>query len=103
MILSREEIQNKRKQWQNSRNANECPICHKKIEVDIDLFMMEKILENKSGVYPHLVLHGNPLHGMIIYIDKHMNIRSVSSIESMEISKDSETCQQLLEKCPEPY
>jgi len=93
--LSREELKNIRKLWDNTKNAHECPTCHKKIEIDIDFGMMEKLMENKTGIYPHLILHGNPLHGMICYIDTQMTVRSVCAIESIEISKDPETLNNL--------
>ena len=45
---------------------------------------MDKQIENKSGIFSHLILHSEPIHGLINYFDSNMNVRGLSAIESIE-------------------
>ncbi len=88
---------------QNTKNAHKCPFCKKKIEIGIEYEMLSKLKEEKRFPYPHVVLHGNPLHAMVCYIDSHLAVRNVTVIKSVEISRDSETFMQMMNKWANPY
>ncbi|MHA1672032.1 MAG: hypothetical protein ACTSYI_00265, partial [Promethearchaeota archaeon] len=59
----------------------ECPICHESIEHKIDLSTFKS---EKNYPVPHLVLHGDPLHGIILYIDARGKVRAVESVKSVQ-------------------
>lgn len=75
-----------------------CPVCHENIKLGVEAEILEKI--HKKGIfpYPHLHLHGQPLHAMLVYIDKQHHIRNTGAIHSMEISRDANTLQQIMRK-----
>jgi len=78
-----------------------CPMCQQNIELGIELNV---IREGKSPIYfPHIHLHGDPLHALICYINSELNVRNVGVIKSIEISRDSDTFSQLMKKWTNPY
>ncbi|MFX1276038.1 MAG: hypothetical protein ACFFAT_13405 [Promethearchaeota archaeon] len=103
MSIRTEDLKDIGKFKQNTKNAHKCPICKKKIDIGIEFDIINKMVRKDKGIYTHLIIHGNPLHGMICYIDVHMTVRSVSAIESIEISRDSETFKQFMKKWANPY
>jgi len=88
---------------QNVRNIHTCPLCKEKIEIGIEMDILEKLNEGHHFPYPHIHLHGSPMHAMLCYIDKDLKIRSVGVIKSIEISKDSDTFRHLMKKWSNPY
>ncbi|MFX1500796.1 MAG: hypothetical protein ACFFDH_07515 [Promethearchaeota archaeon] len=67
------------------------------IELDI------KDTSKDSIYFPHIHLHGNPLHALICYFNSKLRLRNVGVIKSIEISRDSETFGQLMKKWTNPY
>ncbi len=85
------------------KNIHVCPLCKERIEIGIEMDTLKKVTEAKYFPYPHVHLHGNPLHAMLVYIDADMKIRTVGSIKSIEVSRDSETFSQLMKKWSNVY
>ena len=74
----------------------ECPLCKKKIQIKIQFDQLEQQYGASGGVIPHIILHGNPLHAMLCYVDRHMAVRGKGYIVSIVISRDSNTYQQFV-------
>lgn len=102
MIIPNKDINNQiiRKEV---RNLHKCPICNKKIKIGIEKSILEVLEDEESYPYPHLHIHGDPLHAVIFYIDRDLRVRSTSAIRSLEFSRDSHTFQELLKKWSNPY
>ena len=88
---------------QNVKNFHICPFCRKNVEIGIEMDDLNQLNTEEYFPYPHLHLHGNPLHGMLFYIDKNLDIRGVTVIKSIEISRDSETFSQAIKKWSNPF
>jgi len=78
-----------------------CPICKEKIEIGIEASAIRKLNSESYFPYPHLHIHKD--HALVCYIDKDLHIRSFEPIKSVEISRDSETFQNLVKKWSNPY
>ena len=78
----------------------QCPQCKKKIEFGIELEFIQKL---KNISFPHIHLHGKPLHALLCYINSDLEVKNIGVINSIEISRDSETFTQFLEKWMNPY
>ena len=78
-----------------------CPFCNQEITIGIELHVFKNIHSNIN--IPHIYLHGNPLHALICYINKKLVIRNIGIIKSIEISRDSETLNQIKRKWSNPY
>ena len=77
-----------------------CPICHEQISFNVE----QKYFENATHYpFPHVHLHGNPLHVLIAYIDKDHNVRGVDNATSVQLHRDSTTFNQLLQKWSDPF
>ena len=88
---------------QNVKNIQVCPLCKEKFEIGIEASTLKELSEYGKFPYPHIHLHGNPLHAMLCYIDKHLNVRGVGVINSIEISRNFDTFQQLMIKWSNPF
>jgi hypothetical protein len=77
-----------------------CPICHEEIRFGVELGFLETI---DRFPYPHVILHGNPLHILIVYIDADFRIRAVETVKSIEIQRNSDTFSQILKKWSNPF
>jgi len=76
-------------------------MCQENIELGIELSI---IRQGDSPIYfPHIHLHGNPLHALNCFINSELKVRNVGVIKSIEISRDSETFGQLMKKWTNPY
>ncbi|MHA1610968.1 MAG: hypothetical protein ACTSVZ_06840 [Promethearchaeota archaeon] len=53
--------------------------------------------------FPHIVLHGNPLHAIIAYIDADLKVRALESSPSIEILREGATFNSLLQKWSNPF
>ncbi len=80
-----------------------CPVCEKQFNIGIEIKVIKKLNVESNFPYPHLHLHGDPLHAMVCYVDKQLKIRSVMGIKSIEISRDSLTFGQMLKKWSNPF
>ena len=88
---------------QNAKNLHTCPLCGERIEIGFEKRVLTEISEDGNYPFPHIHLHGNPLHAMICYVDTHYVVRGVGSASSIEISRDSDTFQQFMEKWSNAY
>jgi hypothetical protein len=77
-----------------------CPICshHLKINMDRALFA-------QATMFPvsHLVLHGTPLHALIVYLDADFKVRGAEGCHSIEIVRDSASFSQLVKIWSNPF
>ena len=78
-----------------------CPECKKEVKLGIEEKELSEI--NKFVSLPHLFLHGDPLHAIICYVNSELKTKNIGVIKSIEISRDSETFTQLLNKWTNPY
>ncbi|MFW9878310.1 MAG: hypothetical protein ACFFG0_34950 [Candidatus Thorarchaeota archaeon] len=85
---------------QNSQKVI-CPLCSEKLEIGVEFIITQKI--NNEIYFPHIHLHGNPLHALICYMNSELKIRNIGVIKSIEISRDSNTFAQLMKKWTNPY
>jgi hypothetical protein len=88
---------------QNVKNIHLCPVCKEPIEIGVEFDVLKKIYEDDKFPYPHLYIHGNPVHAALCYIDKQMVIRSIGGIKSIEVCRDHSTFSQLIKKWSNPY
>lgn len=103
MVIAPDKIKKIGEVKQNAKNIHVCPYCKEKIETGIELNTLRKLNKAQYFPYPHVHLHGNPLHAMLCYIDKQLVIRNISVIKSIEISRNSETFQELMKKWANPF
>ncbi len=82
------------------RLSQKCPVCNKQIQFGVELGFLRKI---KRYPYPHVILHGNPIHVLIAYIDADFKIRGIETAESIEIQRNSETFSQIIKKWSNPF
>ena len=79
---------------------HKCPVCSKDIAVRIEYETLKKV---KEFPLTHIVLHGDPIHALIVYIDRQFNIRSVEGCNSFNIERDSTSFQQIVKKWSNPF
>ena len=84
----------------NLNYSRKCPICLKKIRFGVELGFLKKV---KRYPYPHVVLHGKPLHALVAYIDASFEIRGIETIQSVEIQRNSETFSEIIKKWSNPF
>ncbi|MHA1819850.1 MAG: hypothetical protein ACTSU2_05575 [Promethearchaeota archaeon] len=77
-----------------------CPICKKKQDVGIELGLLKEV---KQFPFAHIFIHGDPVHVLIVYIDKDLNIRGFEGCTSLEIKKEGNTFTNLLKKWSNPF
>lgn len=78
-----------------------CPMCHEKMIIGVELSIT---MEGNPNIYfPHIHIHGDPLHALICYINSELKMRNMGVIKSIEISRDSKTFSQLMKKWTNPY
>ena len=85
------------------KNFHRCPECGESIEIGVELDTLKQLEERSYYPYPHIHLHGNPIHAMLCYIDAQKCVRNVSVIKSIELSRDSETFSQMVKKWSNPF
>ena len=80
-----------------------CPKCNKEVKIGIELEVIKKQKFLKNVYFPHIYLHGEPIHALLCYLNSELKIRNIGVIESIEISRDSNTFMQFLEKWMNPF
>jgi hypothetical protein len=66
-----------------------CDICNQPIEFQVS---QEKIREQKDGILRVALAHGDPLHVIIVYVDKNLRVRGVEASDSFQMEgKRAET------------
>ncbi|MFX1365878.1 MAG: hypothetical protein ACFFCE_17345 [Promethearchaeota archaeon] len=76
-------------------------MCQQSIDLGIELNIMKK--KDTSIYFPHIHLHGDPLHALICYLNSELIVRNIGVIQSIEIARNSETFRQLMKKWTNPY
>ncbi len=84
----------------NYQFSLKCEICQELIHFGIEKQILEKI---QRFPYPHIILHGVPIHAIIVYIDNLFQVRGKEFVESIEIKRDSNTFNQILRKWSNPF
>jgi len=80
-----------------------CPKCGKEIKIGVELEVVNKLNSLRNIYFPHIHLHGEPLHALLCYLNSELKVRNIGIIESIEISRDSVTFMRFLEKWMNPY
>ncbi|MFX1377901.1 MAG: hypothetical protein ACFFA4_02310 [Promethearchaeota archaeon] len=78
-----------------------CPLCNDKIIIGVETQFTNRI--NTDIYFPHIHLHGDPLHALICYINSELKIRNLGVVKSIEISRDSHTFGEIMKKWTNPY
>ncbi len=84
-----------------------CDICNQPVEFEVS---QEKIREQKDGILRVALAHGDPLHAIIVYVDKNLRVRGVEVSDSFQmegtraetIVQASEVAENLSESMGEP-
>ncbi|MEJ2250903.1 MAG: hypothetical protein P8Y70_18185 [Candidatus Lokiarchaeota archaeon] len=85
------------------KNVHRCPICGEAFRISIEREEYLNLIDEACYPYPHLHLHGNPLHAMICYIDSHLTVRSIECVKSVEIFRNSMTFTEIAKKWANPF
>ena len=75
------------------RGSCKCRTCGKAFTVRVQA---EVLANAPSYPFCHLILHGNPIHAHVVYIDKNGTVRGGESSSSIQIDRDSSTFQELV-------
>ena len=84
-----------------------CDICNQPIEFGVS---QEKIREQKDGILRVALAHGDPLHVIIVYVDKNLRVRGIEVSDSFQMEgtraetvvSTSEVSENLSESMGEP-
>lgn len=77
-----------------------CPICNEKQKIGVEIGHLQSITDFP---FSHIYLHGNPVHAMVVYIDKQFHVRGTEGCASIDIKKESTTLQQVVKKWSNPF
>ena len=78
-----------------------CPMCQRVILLGVEVNILDQ--PNSNIYFPHIHLHGDPLHALICYINSELKLRNIGVIKSIEVSRDSQTFAQFMKKWTNPY
>nr|MDO8112536.1 hypothetical protein [Candidatus Sigynarchaeota archaeon] len=56
----------------------------------------QELADAKRYPFTHLILHGNPIHCHVVYVDKQGAVRGSESSKSIQIDRTSATFQELV-------
>ncbi|MFX0039580.1 MAG: hypothetical protein ACFFCY_04970 [Promethearchaeota archaeon] len=76
-------------------------MCNEKISIGVEINITKE--SHPDLYFPHIHIHGDPLHALICYINSELKMRNMGLIKSIEISRDSQTFGQLMKKWTNPY
>lgn len=77
-----------------------CPICGEKQKVGVEFGLLQDV---KNFPFSHIYLHGEPLHALVVYLDKQFQVRGAEACASIDIKKESNTLQQVVKKWSNPF
>ncbi|WP_371804069.1 hypothetical protein [Candidatus Lokiarchaeum ossiferum] len=77
-----------------------CPQCGEMLKFGIEQQDLEK---QTHFPFPHVIIHGNPVHCLVVYIDAGFKVRGSESASSIEIKRDQDTFGQLIKKWSNPF
>ncbi|MFX1375170.1 MAG: hypothetical protein ACFFA0_05105 [Promethearchaeota archaeon] len=103
MVIVYGKIKDKSIVKKNSDKLIRCPKCNKEVKIGIELEVIKKLKFLKNVNFPHIYLHGEPIHALLCYLNSELKIRNIGIIESIEISRYSNTFMQFLEKWMNPF
>lgn len=64
-----------------------CPHCGELISINIK---PSTYLESIRFPFPHVHIHGEPQHAVIVYIDMHFSVRGIEAVSSLEFEHNLE-------------
>jgi hypothetical protein len=84
-----------------------CDICDGPVEIEVT---QDDLSKQKDGILRVMLAHGDPLHAIIVYIDKNFRIRGIEQSDSFQMDSDrdvsvvatSEVAENLSEALGEP-
>jgi hypothetical protein len=78
---------------QTLRLQSRCAICGQSFTVKV---ASDELAAATRYPFTHLILHGNPIHGLVVYVDKQGAVRGAESSKSIQIDRTSATFQELV-------
>lgn len=77
-----------------------CPICNEKLNISIDPSYISNI---EHFPFAHVLIHGEPLHAIMLYIDSNFSVRGFECVESLQFSRNSNTFSQIVHQWSNPF
>ena len=59
-----------------------CDICNQPVEFEVS---REKVNAQKDGILRVALAHGDPLHAIIVYVDKNMRVRGIEASDTFQM------------------
>ncbi len=87
---------------QERKRANipvRCPVCGENLRPGVE---EQDVQKADHYPYRHILLHGTPLHAVIVYIDANFVVRAVEGAQSIEVAKGQNTLGEILRKWANP-
>jgi len=78
----------------------ECPICKEKMNIGVELGDLNNV---KNFPFTHILVHGEPIHAIITYIDSQFKVRGVEGSQLIKFEKSSNIVKQIIEKWSNPF
>ncbi len=78
---------------QTLRLQTRCEICGEMFTVKV---ASDELAAAKRYPFTHLILHGNPIHCHVVYVDNRGAVRGSESSKSIQIDRTSATFQELV-------
>jgi hypothetical protein len=75
------------------RLQSKCDICGQSFTVKVS---SDELAGATRYPFSHLILHGNPIHCLIVIVDKQGSVRGSESSKSIQIDRTSATFQELV-------
>jgi hypothetical protein len=76
-----------------------CPICGEVLHPGVERKDWDQV---EHFPYRHILLHGSPLHAVVVYIDANFAVRGVEAGNSIEVERGQETLQEILHRWANP-
>ncbi|HMF29886.1 MAG TPA: hypothetical protein VKK79_00615 [Candidatus Lokiarchaeia archaeon] len=76
-----------------------CPVCGADLHPGVERRDWEQVT---NFPYRHIVIHGSPLHAVVVYLDANFAVRGVEAGHSIEVEKNQDTLQEILHKWANP-
>ncbi len=77
------------------KGAQKCPVCGQSINPTLTAATTQTI---KKYPFGFVVLHGSPLHALILYVDANFTVRGMDSSQIIDLSVDQVTLQEILRR-----
>ncbi|MHA1734011.1 MAG: hypothetical protein ACTSU5_18880 [Promethearchaeota archaeon] len=83
-----------------AKHPAKCPVCGEAFSLGVEAGFLATV---DRFPFPHVLLHGSPLHALVAYVDQNGDVRGVESTRSVEVLGDGPTFQELLAKWSNPF